>query len=1073
MARSCPVCCLDFGISHSPLPCPYSECSYLIGMDCWKRWVETEISKAMPNINFHCLGCKKPWYLHHFFFIRQISPLVHLSFPKPWIQDFVASWKTVVLQRHLIPNVQQRICLQQRKFVTSLKHLKCFSRHIRSFEEKIGSSPAFFASLIEEKINPVLVESTDPRVLALLDVIPPAMDSSTRAVGPCPYLFCNGILHLDEQACASCSGSICTTCLLARDVQQPHQCLDSRLAHLHLIQQTCTVCPTCGTAIERESGCSNMFCIKCKTCFNYDTFEIQPRNDNPLFESYLAGSSNGEGLNNGPFRPMPGSTFAYGAEYPCDNEQQLFNLIREHEEVYLPHGTIPSRKHDVTKGFLICPIRTRSSILLDTWNRNVVHKWAHFFPQVIDNINIRLVRCKQARRLIKLDYFEFRDAAIFTDKYFESILTEGILLALLYYFKTMYQSMKLFLQYLWTPLKRAVYHFVLTQVAPIFATSPYQIRFAADVFEDFFASHRKHNIGSHGRTRLKEPIEEKVRQFYSCIKEVTLSEDLSEPSNRNSTLEENTVMFPNPRHFNEFLDKKTQDFVHSNFNQQVDWQLVSHWLGSTTGQQQWEAALSLFIRDAVADIQSSMREAKDIILDIRYAHVPLVCFNIYVRLPDHLGQTWNFVWGDLFLWWIESHLYHPHEVDDASRIFPSAFTLMILPLDPDASQNNIFQVVQQNHFILNTNCLFVDDSIPLDGKKRPPTANAFRNFFELITHQTSTSIPLERKQEKRDFDFISDARFGDLYTRLSLKASPSKVRRHEEGQMPETMAEVMPETLLNAISEPMQRVGFLREPLSDRFRNMLEESVRDCPTDHDHEVKLIDFKRHRGEMQNEEDDPTVHRSTVHRSNVAQSGAVGALDNSSVPHLSSTSWYSRLLEGSQTDLLRIFSFANNDRAQHRHQFRRNRRALLREDDHMRTDLLAGGMISPTGNGESEEEPDRQNEPPRRTLDAVLRQEEERTRMDILANTMINAVGNDEPEEEPDQLRELPRRTLGTLLREEEERERRVDLLANGVIRATENEESDEKPQEQPDGVRGSHLFQRLNSLINASENEAPE
>ena len=45
-------------------------------------------------------------------------------------------------------------------------------------------------------------------------------------------------------------------------------------------------CPKCGELINKNGGCKDMFCINCKTAFNWETMKIVSENTNPLFHAW-------------------------------------------------------------------------------------------------------------------------------------------------------------------------------------------------------------------------------------------------------------------------------------------------------------------------------------------------------------------------------------------------------------------------------------------------------------------------------------------------------------------------------------------------------------------------------------------------------------------------------------------------------------------------------------------------------------------------------------------------------------------------------------------------------------------
>ena len=53
------------------------------------------------------------------------------------------------------------------------------------------------------------------------------------------------------------------------------------------INNNCKMCPKCKVPIYRQSGCPHMFCVMCKTGFNWNTGIIIKKVNNPHFFEYI------------------------------------------------------------------------------------------------------------------------------------------------------------------------------------------------------------------------------------------------------------------------------------------------------------------------------------------------------------------------------------------------------------------------------------------------------------------------------------------------------------------------------------------------------------------------------------------------------------------------------------------------------------------------------------------------------------------------------------------------------------------------------------------------------------------
>ena len=67
-----------------------------------------------------------------------------------------------------------------------------------------------------------------------------------------------------------------------------HVCKQEDLSTAKSIRGTTKECPTCQMRITKTEGCNDMFCVVCKTTFNYRSGKVDNRgNSNPMFHKWL------------------------------------------------------------------------------------------------------------------------------------------------------------------------------------------------------------------------------------------------------------------------------------------------------------------------------------------------------------------------------------------------------------------------------------------------------------------------------------------------------------------------------------------------------------------------------------------------------------------------------------------------------------------------------------------------------------------------------------------------------------------------------------------------------------------
>lgn len=83
---------------------------------------------------------------------------------------------------------------------------------------------------------------------------------------------CSGFLS-SKMKCAVCRCYTCSDCAVLK--LDGHVCLESDIATQALLKQDTKNCPSCRTPIYKISGCSQMYCVVCRTAFDWKTLKIE------------------------------------------------------------------------------------------------------------------------------------------------------------------------------------------------------------------------------------------------------------------------------------------------------------------------------------------------------------------------------------------------------------------------------------------------------------------------------------------------------------------------------------------------------------------------------------------------------------------------------------------------------------------------------------------------------------------------------------------------------------------------------------------------------------------------------
>lgn len=97
---------------------------------------------------------------------------------------------------------------------------------------------------------------------------------------------CRGFVDING-LCGVCKKQTCIKCRIT-NIDNKHECKREDLASAELITNDTKGCPKCGTRIYKVSGCDHMFCIHCKTGFDWRTLKVldNRRNTNPLYDEW-------------------------------------------------------------------------------------------------------------------------------------------------------------------------------------------------------------------------------------------------------------------------------------------------------------------------------------------------------------------------------------------------------------------------------------------------------------------------------------------------------------------------------------------------------------------------------------------------------------------------------------------------------------------------------------------------------------------------------------------------------------------------------------------------------------------
>ena len=93
---------------------------------------------------------------------------------------------------------------------------------------------------------------------------------------PCISDDCRGFLSKSYK-CGTCEKQYCAECHEEKNsrVDDEHVCNEDSKATIAMIRRDTKPCPKCSIPIEKVSGCSQMWCVSCRTTFDWNTMKIE------------------------------------------------------------------------------------------------------------------------------------------------------------------------------------------------------------------------------------------------------------------------------------------------------------------------------------------------------------------------------------------------------------------------------------------------------------------------------------------------------------------------------------------------------------------------------------------------------------------------------------------------------------------------------------------------------------------------------------------------------------------------------------------------------------------------------
>ena len=153
---------------------------------------------------------------------------------------------------------------------------------------------------------------------------------SEEYIFPCPLEDCRGYID-PSGSCGTCDASVCCQC--GEESGDEHTCNPDNVASFRAIKRSSRRCPGCRVPIQRIDGCSQMWCVLCKTAYDYNTGKIiRTTIHNPHYFEYLRTVTDGE------IPRQPGDNFC--DDNPIPRAYVLIQRCRSEPEMIQRSGAL-------------------------------------------------------------------------------------------------------------------------------------------------------------------------------------------------------------------------------------------------------------------------------------------------------------------------------------------------------------------------------------------------------------------------------------------------------------------------------------------------------------------------------------------------------------------------------------------------------------------------------------------------------------------------------------------------------------------------------------------------------------
>lgn len=299
---TCTICCGNSNTIVRCLHCDLDACR-----KCVKRYIEEDTS-----INVSCMGCRKTWTRE--FMVDNL--------PLSWING-----KFKKRQENLMMDSEKSLLPATQENVRSKLRERTLREELATLKKQRGD---LLKQLAGTRNRIYEIEGSIWRVVRSSSI---ESSTATLVQGACPKSICKGFLGEDWK-CKLCSTPVCAKCRMEKCEDEEHECKPEDVESAKFLKKDAKPCPNCTALCHKVDGCSQVFCINCKTAFNYTTLKVETNGIHaPDYYRWVR-------ENGGVLQRAPGDN-------PCGRIMSLYNLRKLIKSVGTVEGVVEKNIYDI------------------------------------------------------------------------------------------------------------------------------------------------------------------------------------------------------------------------------------------------------------------------------------------------------------------------------------------------------------------------------------------------------------------------------------------------------------------------------------------------------------------------------------------------------------------------------------------------------------------------------------------------------------------------------------------------------------------------------------------------------